>query len=148
MLWSASAVSQVHKPLEDREIKVFARVDDEFLEIDFTDGPNGVQVRCGTLDRGIVVAKYQAYQMNSRISSGILSNCTAISKVHLTERKHLAPTFHPRSRSPEPRVLHRDHGPMATAGQTGMTAPSSSVLGCSALPDSPCPIHREHGSEV
>jgi len=51
MLGWTPTVSQINRPLEDREIKVFARVDDEPLEIDFTDGPNGVQVRCGRIVR-------------------------------------------------------------------------------------------------
>ena len=45
-------VLQTCGPLKNREIKVITRIDDEFLEINFTDGPNGVQVRCGRLDRG------------------------------------------------------------------------------------------------
>ena len=45
-------VLQTYEPLKNWEIKVITRIDDEFLEINFTDGPNGVQVRCGRLDRG------------------------------------------------------------------------------------------------
>ena len=44
-------VLQTYEPLKNWEIKVITRIDDEFLEINFTDGSNGVQVRCGGLDR-------------------------------------------------------------------------------------------------
>jgi len=42
-------VSSMHGPLEDREIKLVARMDDKFPEIDFADRPNRVQVRCEAL---------------------------------------------------------------------------------------------------
>jgi len=42
----------MHGPLKDREIKLVARMDDKFLEINFADGPNRVQVRCGGLGEG------------------------------------------------------------------------------------------------
>ena len=45
-------VLQTCKPLKNREIKVITRIDDEFLEINFTDGPNRVQIRWGGLDGG------------------------------------------------------------------------------------------------
>ena len=39
-------VSCMHEPLENREIEVITRMNDEPPEVNFTDGPNGVQVRC------------------------------------------------------------------------------------------------------
>jgi len=39
-------------PLENREIKVFTGIDDEFPEIYFTDRSNGVQIRYGALSEG------------------------------------------------------------------------------------------------
>ena len=42
----------MREPLEDGEIKLVARMDDEFPEINFTDGPNRVQVRCKALGGG------------------------------------------------------------------------------------------------
>jgi hypothetical protein len=46
-------VSCMHEPLENREIEVITRMNDEPLEVNFTDGPNGVQVRCGALGGGV-----------------------------------------------------------------------------------------------
>ena len=45
-------ISWVDRPIKDREIKVIPRVDNELLEINFTDCPDGVQVRYSVLDRG------------------------------------------------------------------------------------------------
>lgn len=42
MLSESMLISPMDRPLEDREIKVFARMNDEFLEVNFTDRPNGV----------------------------------------------------------------------------------------------------------
>ena len=45
-------VLQTCGPLKNWEIKVITRIDDEFLEVDFTDGSDRIQVRCGGLDGG------------------------------------------------------------------------------------------------
>lgn len=39
-------------PLKNREIKMFARMDDKPPEVNFADRPYGIQVRCGVFSQG------------------------------------------------------------------------------------------------
>lgn len=45
-------MSLLNRPIQDREIKVFARMDNESPEVDFTDRPDGIQVRCRVFSEG------------------------------------------------------------------------------------------------